>query len=100
MRRKGERPIVTPPEPWTETHPIARAMREGDSWLYAWLRQRTTPMHVIERIAKIDRARLDDLWRGAEPTPEEIERLAVLWKQPPEALAASIAYERALRAIG
>lgn len=99
MRRKGERPIVTPPEPWTETHPIARAMREGDRWLYAWLRQRTTPLPVIERKTKISRARLDELWHGAEPTADEIERLAALWKQPSDALAASIAYDSALRAI-
>lgn len=99
MRRKGERPIVTPPEPWSEDHPIARSMREGDRWLYAWLSQRTTPYPVIERKAKISRARIDELWNHAMPTPDEIERLAALWKQPPEALAASIAFDRALRGI-
>ncbi|MFD1034135.1 hypothetical protein ACFQ15_05670 [Sphingomonas hankookensis] len=79
MRRKGERPIVTPPEAWSETHVVARTMREGDHWLYAWLAQRTTPLHVIERKARIPRDRLDAFRTGAEPTPEEIERLAALW---------------------
>ena len=75
-------------------------MREGDHWLYAWLAQRTTPLHVIERKARIPRDRLDAFRQGAEPTPEEIERLAALWQQPPAALAASIAYHRALHATG
>lgn len=92
MAKRNDRSQPIPPKPWTEDHAVARAIRTGNNWFDAWLANCSTPMPVIAKKAKIPINRQFELIRGEAPTADEIARLAALWKQSPEALAASIAF--------
>ncbi|OJY63003.1 MAG: hypothetical protein BGP16_10500 [Sphingobium sp. 66-54] len=93
-RRKGEKPIKHKPLLWSDDGPIARAIRTGDSWLYAWVAQQCVPMETLSRRSGIAMARLDDLWRGAGATEGELEALAGPFGTDVESLRASIALDR------
>lgn len=45
----------------------------------AWLGQTCTPWETITRKTGITRARIEELNDDAEPTSDEIEKLATLW---------------------
>lgn len=91
-RRKGERPIVKAVKPYTADHPVAGSMRRGSRWLDAWVMQMVTPWAVITRKTGIAPDRISAFQYGdAQPTDEEVEKLAALWYVTPEGLRASIA---------
>lgn len=98
MRRKGERPIVTPKPAWSEVHPVYQSIRRGTGWLDAWLGQYTTPLHVIEKRTGIAKDRLFEIIDGGDPTEEEVTRLARLWSVTPADIRASRALQALVRA--
>ena len=49
-----------------------------------------TPWETITRKTGITRARIEELNDDADPTPDEIEKLAELWWVTPEGLLRSI----------
>lgn len=79
-RRKGERPIVRPLDGWSHDHPVARCIREGDPWFYAWQRQRATPMERLARQTGISVPRLMTISRGDRVSRAEVDALARAWE--------------------
>ncbi len=88
--RKGERPVVKVIRPYDARHPVAKRIAEGDHWLDAWLGQMSTPWEKIARKTGITRARIEELNDDAEPTGEELDKLAALWRTTPEGLRKAI----------
>ena len=88
--RKGERPVEKQVVDYSQDHPVASGIADGDHWLDAWLGQMCTPWETITRKTGISRARIEELNDDAEPTSEEIEKLAALWWVTPEGLRRSI----------
>ncbi|MBB6425161.1 hypothetical protein [Sphingopyxis sp. JAI128] len=88
--RKGERPVEKQVVDYSPEHPVARTIADGDHWMDAWLGQMCTPWETITRKAGITRARIEELNDDAEPTGDEIEKLAALWWVTPEGLRRSI----------
>lgn len=89
--RKGERPIAKQIVDYSADHPVASGIADGDCWLDAWLGQFCTPWDAISRKTGISRDRLNALtYDDAEPTDDEIEKLAALWWTTPEGLRRSI----------
>ena len=90
VSRKGERPIEKQVIDYSPDHPVARGVADGDHWMDAWLGQMCTPWETITRKTGITRERIEVLTDDAEPTPEEIDKLAALWWVTPEGLRRSI----------
>lgn len=90
MRRKGERKLKRQWMPWGLNHPVARAMRSGDSWFRAWQGQASVIWPKISRETGIPFARLTELDRGAVPTDAEVDKLSELWGCPREDITRSI----------
>lgn len=88
--RKGERPIEKQVVEYSPGHPVARAIAAGDHWLDAWIGQMCTPWETIRRKTGITRARIEKLNDDAEPTSEEIEKLAAIWWTTPQGLRRSL----------
>lgn len=88
--RKGERPVEKQVVDYSPDHPVASGITDGDQWMDAWLGQMCTPWETITRKTGISRARIEELTDDAEPTPEEIGKLAALWWVTPEGLRKSI----------
>lgn len=88
--RKGERPVAKEIRPYYADHPVASGIADGDHWMDAWLGQMCTPWETITRKTGITRARIEELNDEAEPTADEIEKLAALWWTTPEGLRKSI----------
>lgn len=88
--RKGERPVEKQVVDYSQDHPVASGIADGDHWLDAWLGQMCTPWDAITRKTGITRARIEELNDDAEPTDEEIAKLAALWWTTPEGLRRSI----------
>jgi hypothetical protein len=88
--RKGERPIAKEVRAYTPDHPVAKWIADGDHWMVAWVGQMCTPWATITKKTGITRERIGELDDGADPTPEEIEKLAALWWVTPEGLRRSI----------
>ena len=78
-RRKGERPIARPLDTWSNDHPVARMIREGDSWFYAWLYQRATPLVKLARQTGISVPRLMTINNGDRVSRAEVDALARAW---------------------
>lgn len=78
-RRKGERPIARPLDRWSDDHPVARTIRDGDKWFYAWLRQRATPMAKLARQTGISLPRLMTIDSGGQVSRAEVDALARAW---------------------
>lgn len=93
--RKGERPVAKEVRSYTPDHPVARWIADGDRWLTAWVGQMCTPWPTITKRTGIARARIEELNRGADPTSDEIEKLAELWWVTQEGLRRSIAEAKA-----
>lgn len=89
--RKGERPLAKDVIDYSSNHPVAGAIADGDHWLDAWLGQMCTPWDAIARRTGISRSRIEELNDDAEPTPDEIDMLAALWRVTPDGLRRSIA---------
>lgn len=96
-RRKGEKPVQHPPLIWSEDCTIARGIRTGDRWLFAWAFQQSA--RDLAKRSGISDGRLNALDRGAEPTDEELTKLAVVLRTDPASLRASIEYGQALGAV-
>ncbi|HEV2598901.1 hypothetical protein [Sphingopyxis sp.] len=88
--RKGERPVAKVIRPYDADHPVASGIADGDHWMDAWLGQMCTPWDAITRKTGITRPRIEELNDDAEPTVDEIEKLAALWYTTPEGLRKSI----------
>ena len=88
--RKGERPLAKEVREYDSEHPVWRMVRDGDSWIEAWVAQMCTPWEVISRKTKIAMDRLEELCGGEEPTEAEMAALAELWWVTPEGLKQSI----------
>ncbi|MBN8818708.1 MAG: hypothetical protein J0I80_08310 [Sphingomonas sp.] len=88
--RKGEKPVVHEPLLWSEDCTIARAIRTGDNWLYAWIAQQAVAMEKLSKRSGIPAARLDDLWRNQEATDGELAALAGPFRTDAASLRASI----------
>lgn len=88
--RKGERPVANEVKPYTPDHPVARWIKDGDSWVMAWVGQMCTPWGVVAKKTGIAIERIDELDDGEEPTNDEIEALAALWWTTPIGLRRSI----------
>ena len=88
--RKGERPVEKRVVDYSPDHPVASGIEDGDHWLDAWLGQMCTPWETITRKTGILRERIEELNDDAEPTQDEIEKLAALWWVTPEGLRRSI----------
>lgn len=88
--RKGERPVERRVVEYSPDHPAASGIADGDHWMDAWLGQMCTPWETITRKTGISRERIEELNDDAEPTPDEIEKLAALWWVAPEGLRRSI----------
>lgn len=88
--RKGERPIEKQIVDYSPDHPVARGIADGDHWLDAWLGQMCTPWDAITRKTGLARERIEELNDDAEPTSDEIEKLAAIWWTTPEGLRRSI----------
>lgn len=88
--RKGERPIEKQVVEYSPDHPVFSGIADGDHWLDAWIGQMCTPWETITRKTGISRARIEELNDDAEPTRDEMEKLAALWWVTPEGLRRSI----------
>lgn len=88
--RKGERRVEKQIVDYSSEHPVAGGIADGDHWMDAWLGQMCTPWETITRNTGITRERIKELTGEAEPTSDEIERLAGLWWVTSEGLRRSI----------
>ncbi len=79
VRRKGERPVPRTIEQWSEKHPVARMIAEGDRWFMAWVCRTATPFRRLERSTGIPMERLMELSLGAAVSRAEVEALARVW---------------------
>jgi len=97
-RRKGEQTVVHEPLVWSETCTVARMIRTGDRWFYAWTVQQSA--RNLSRDTKLAPARISELDRGAAPTDDELALLAVPFRTDVLSLKASIEFERSQRGGG
>jgi hypothetical protein len=93
-RRKGEKPVVHEPLVWSETCIVANMIRTGDRWFYSWTMQQSARHLHRTGIAS---ERLTELDRGAMPTDDELEKLAVPFRTDTGSLKASIEFERSMK---
>lgn len=78
-RLKGQQPIPRPLRPFTDDHPVARSIRTGDHWFYAWLAQSSTPYVRLAKLTGIPIARFYDISTGGAVSRAEIDALARAW---------------------
>lgn len=91
MARKGFPPIPIKLDRWHERHPpLARAIRTGDNWFYAWLSQNVTPLHRLEALTGIPQSRFEAIGRGDRVSRAEIDAPACAWSISTNDLIASI----------
>lgn len=94
-RRKGEKPIAHDLLVWSEHCPVANMIRTGDRWFYAWIvQQNVRGLDKLSRQSGLSMERLDDFWRGAEPTEGELEALAGPLRTDVASLRASVKLAR------
>jgi hypothetical protein len=93
--RKGERAVAKEIRTYTQDHPVAKWIADGDHWLTAWVGQMCTPWQTITKKTGISRERIEELNDGAAPTADEIEKLAEIWWVTREGLRRSIERARA-----
>lgn len=89
-RRKGERRVAVPLTTWTESHPVAQSIREGDSWFGAWQRQMCTPYSRLAKLTGIPAARLVAIDAGGAISRAELDALARAWSISSSGLQASM----------
>ncbi len=77
--RKGESPVPRPLDRWAHEHPVARMIANGDRWFMAWIGQKTTPLHRLEKLTGIPRSRLEMMSKGGSVSRAELEALARAW---------------------
>lgn len=91
VRRKGERPVPRTIDLWSEAHPVARMIAEGDRWFMAWVGQKRTSLRHLERLTGIPIARLTELSLGGAVSRTEVDALAGVWLVNASDLARSAA---------
>jgi hypothetical protein len=69
---------------------VAQAIRDGDSWFFAWLRQMSTPYAKLSRLTGMSAGRFDAINHGDYVTRAEVEALAKAWGATPDALIQSM----------
>jgi hypothetical protein len=89
-RRKGEQPVPKRVVGWSDDHQVARCLRGGDRWFFAWAMQMCTPFPTLARRTGIAFARLQEMERATTITRAELEALAKAWWITPEGLEASM----------
>ncbi len=89
-RRKGEQPVPREVRDFTPDMAVARTIREGDPWFYAWNAQETTGGDRLRKRTGIPTARLKEIESGGPITRVELEALAKAWWITPEGLLASM----------
>lgn len=89
-RRKGERPIAVLLDAWSDSHPVAHAIRTGDVWFGAWQRQKCLPLAKLSRLTGIPVPRLMTLERGESIARSEVEALSRAWSVSAADLIASM----------
>ena len=89
MRRKGEQKVKRSWPPYDEKHPVARRIRTGDNWFYAWMAE-TAPLVVLEKRSGIEFGRLLGIDLYDLVTRTELEALVEAWDAPLADVMASI----------
>ena len=90
-RRKGEQPVPQRLQRWSDDHPVARAMRDGDRWFYAWLAQMATPLAKLAKRTGMPVNRLIAIDQGDALSRTELGALARAWSVSAGDLETSIA---------
>lgn len=90
-RRKGERPVPQRLQHWSDDHPVARAIRDGDYWFYAWLAQMATSYVRLTKRTGITVNRLIAINNRDAISRAELDALARAWSISAADLEASIA---------
>ncbi len=90
MRRRVDTPFSADHEeyhaPFVREN-VARAIREGDRPIQAWRHQRCIGVPKLAKLTEISEGRVMELERElAEPTPDELDRLAIALRAPREML--------------
>jgi hypothetical protein len=89
-RRKGEQQVPRHVREFTPEMAVARTIREGDAWFYAWNAQETTGGDRLRKRTGIPAGRLKEIASGGPITRAELEALAKAWWITPEGLLASM----------
>lgn len=91
-RRKGERPVDKSQfySPYDESHPVARAIRTGDGWFYAWQAQNALPDVRLTKLTRISPSRIAQLRYGAPVLQAEVNALAAAYGVQPSDIVASL----------
>ena len=90
-RRKGEQPVPRQLQRWSDDHPVARCIRDGDGWFQAWLNQMATPYVRLGKITGIPVTRLMAIDCGDDISKAELDALARAWSVSSGDLKTSIA---------
>jgi hypothetical protein len=73
--------MVRPDRPhWGPLPAVAQAIADGEPWLLAWTLHSTTPYRLLARESGVSIQRLDELYRGAAVSMEELAALARVWR--------------------
>lgn len=59
---------------------MAQAIADGEPWLLAWTLHSTTSYRLLARESGVSDQRLDELYRGAIVSVEELAALARVWR--------------------
>jgi len=65
---------------WDPLPAVAQAIADGEPWLLAWTLHSTTPYRLLARESGVCDRRLDELYRGATVSAEELAALARVWR--------------------
>lgn len=89
-RRKGERPIPIQLDQWAHDHPVAHAIRTGDTWFGAWQRQKCIPLAKLSRMTGIPVQRFSAIHYNGPLSRAELDALACAWSVSAADLIASM----------
>lgn len=89
-RRKGEQPVPQRLQRWSDDHPVARLIRNGDHWFGAWVGQMATPYVKLAKRTGISIGRLAAIDRGDMISRSELDALALAWSVSADDLKRSI----------
>lgn len=64
---------------WSNDHPVARLIRDGDHWFGTWVGQMATPYVKLAKRTGIPIGRLAAIDRGDVVSRSELEALARAW---------------------
>ena len=79
-----------PLDRWSPDHPLASTIASGTHWFSAWLGQKATPYHRLERLTGIPARRLQTISEGGPISRAELDALARAWCTSANDLMASM----------